>query len=352
MPKMKKLNLNFCLALGLLLLALGYQNCGWEMESPSADSSSSSGSLFAYSATVDRIAYMGCSDNNTNTEFFTFRAGAFDTNRAGVKLTPEIQKLLTGKTTTRKIEILNEQEYNRDAQLQLALRPFDDLAAAITVNGIAVFKNILTPLNLSPIAPDLVALAANTYLPDSKYSMKGNLQFGQANDNGLRDYLSQKSAILTLTYLKKDQQYISRDIEGKVPGQGYHVRFDCGMSNKHVLCSVQEYDLYKKQPVGSWDCPAAYQFRIIRDGEAGNAGCNAFGAVPSAASSDYAIYNEVRRILGNNWHIDMYNRCVMPSSGIGSCYGSQTIDYSLSGSCDQPGQAACVRHLSVCLKGI
>ncbi|HEX4924596.1 MAG TPA: hypothetical protein VFV50_10940 [Bdellovibrionales bacterium] len=345
---MKKPGFKSLLVVAGLALVVTYQNCGWEMENTMNDGASTGGRPFAYSAQIDRVAYLSCDQNTGDTTMFTLKAGAYNTTSAGIRLRPEFRNEVAGYAINRRIEAMNEDAHNRDAQLQIGLRPASDLENYMMLGTQAMVKNVLSQLNVSPIAPDLAALGANQYLPDSKYSFKTSFQLGDANSNALRDQFSSQQTVLTTTYLAPGERYVARKYETKTPGHAYQLNFNCGPSNIHVLCQVGETDLLTGNPVGSWDCPANFHFRVVRNGDAGAAGCSNFGAVPGTGTTEYEIYTQVRNILGSGWAVDMTNRCVMPTTG--TCYPAGPVDYASSGNCDQTGQPTCVRHFSVCLK--
>lgn len=347
---MKKPGFKSLLALAGLALIVTYQNCGWELENSMDDGSSMGGGRpFAYSAQIDRIAYLSCDQNSADSTMFTLKAGAYDTTRAGIRLRPEFRNQVAGYAPNRRIEAMNEDAHNRDAQLQMGLRPLTDIENYMVLGTQPVVKNILSQLNISPIAPDLAALTATQYLPDSKYSLKTFFQLGDANTGVLRDQLSSQQTVLATTFLQPGERYVARKYETKTPGHAYQLNFNCGPSNVHVLCQVGEIDLLTNNPTGNWDCPTSFRFRVIRNGDAGAAGCSNFGAIPAMGTTEYQVYTQVRNILGaSGWAIDMTNRCVMPTSG--SCYRAGAIDYNSGATCDQTGQPSCVRHLSVCLK--
>lgn len=336
------------LAAVTLTLLLGYQNCGPELGATDGNSASG-GSPFGYSATFDRIAYMSCPAATTSQDYFTLRAGAFDTNTSGIQLSVDFRNSVGSYPANRKIEILNQDAYNRDAQLILGLRPFDDLKTAVTVNGQPAVRNLLTPLNLSPIVQDLVNLSGGQFLPDSKFPLKGNLQLGISNDQAFRDSMTQRTFVLALTYLEAGQRFASRMMGDKVPGSAYHTQFDCGPTpaNMHVLCAIEDYELLSGRTGGSWDCNDNYHFKIVRPGEAATAGCN-FGS-PQTTNP---IFIEARKILGPNWAIDVNGGCIQNNSG--ACYapGTSTVDYNSGANCDQTGQPACARHFSLCIKDL
>jgi hypothetical protein len=344
---MKQTLTKFLMLMALGLVVFTYQNCGPEMGGE-AGQTSQSNAPFAYSVTADRIAYMSCTDTTNVQDFFTLKLGAYDTSRTGVTLRSPFRSLIYSYPLSRKVEILNENAINRAAQIQVALRPLTDLVGITTINGKPVFQNVLTPLNLSPVAPDLVSLASGQYLPDSKFPLRGNLQVGIANDENFRDQLTSKQIMLTMTFLEEGQKNFSRTVNSKVPGTGYHVALDClgGLSpDMHILCGVEEYDLETDTVVGNWDCPTQYHFKIVRNGEAATAGCD-FSNPPTGNP----VWIEAGKILGSAWRIDINHRCIMPATtSVGSCYGSGVIDYGLS-ACGQPGQPICARHFSLCIK--
>lgn len=325
------------------VLVLGYQNCGPDAPS-SSNNSSAGGAPFGYSASVDRIAYTSCDSTTTSADYFSLRAGTYDTSSSGVQLSSEFRNAYGGLPLNKKIELLNVDEHNQNAQLALALRPFDDLTAATSVNGTPAVKNVLTPLNAAPIVNDLASLTGSQFLPDSKYQLRGSFQFNAGNDQSLRDVLTQRAHVLSLTYLAKGQRYISRVIGNDVPGSAYHLMFNCGLPG--VLCGVQEYDMLSGQGA-PWDCSPNFQFRIIRQTDSAAAGCNF-----SNPQTNNPIYVELRKILGTNWQIDVNGRCLLNTGG--TCYAASVnaVDYNNGPNCDQQGQPACARYFSLCVRDI
>ncbi|MEQ1877085.1 MAG: hypothetical protein ABL958_10595 [Bdellovibrionia bacterium] len=328
-------------------LVLGFQNCGPDIGLGEGDDDSLGGAPFAYSVSFDRIAYLSCSAANTGTTHFSLKGGAYNTASSGIQFSPEFRAVTRNYVANRKIELANQDDYNRDAQLTVGLRPFDDLKSVTTVNGTNMVKNVLTPLNVSPIVQELANLADGAYLPYTQFPLENAFQLNAANDQTFRDMLTQQSMVMAVTFLEAGQRYASREVDGKIPGSAYHTSFDCGSTpaNMHVLCAVEDYELMSGGSGGQWDCPADFHYKVIRNGDAGTAGCN-FGS-PQTNNPEYI---ELRRILGPNWQIDIGANCIQPTQG--SCYPNTvtSVDYNLGTNCDGAGQPACVRHFSLCLK--
>src|SRR5687768_8226625 len=90
-PNLKVTQILAVLCVGTLLL---FQNCAAPPEGTDQSSETFEDGLpLAFSADIDTISYMSCSDMDTlpveKRAYYTFRASAYTNSRGGLKLTPE-----------------------------------------------------------------------------------------------------------------------------------------------------------------------------------------------------------------------------------------------------------------------
>ncbi len=345
---------------GVLFLALisSHQNCtppvvqhDQKLEGL-ADSSP-----FAFDVTVNRLAYMSCSNMKSLNQsgFFTFKVSA--TQGSGLMLTQDYLDHVNIYSTSDKKEILSHSENatNIDAQLVLAVRNKDNLDEIYGPEGEGGKKiaRILGKLTDSDYVDWLFSLDddergyefANS--DGDKDELKGSLNFAdypETEIDGLRSYIS-KGAQLTLTYTS----YLyssSDDLLPRTPSDretdagsnkavktAYGVGFDLNLvtpkgysqQTKRSLFSVDEYNLETQKPQGNWKCFDPYIIVRLEDIKAkcnGDAIVNWCKTNPDPATlSDEQ--KRVRDVLSvDDWYVDWKHRCIVRKEGTESCYGS------------------------------
>ena len=373
------------------LLLFVFQNCASSLDLASQDSPSFTNELdFAYDTEVDTIAYMSCSELNSDYNaraLFSFRVGAHSGN-SGVRLTKAYLSATEYFTPSQRANALAESEVNSNAILQLSVRRRNDLQSVLTTSDNDSFSenedytNILTSLDSSPIVERLVALKENQRI---RYLLGVSGLNGRFLEGSLRPMKSEQAASDVRNYLRNDAMltltYADALTTGsttarspnpkdrqKAYGKGYQVDFRKGprissgdtisrqyrIAVPRVLNSIREVDLQKRSPVAAnlrpWACEARYTFIIVRPED--TAYCkkeaDSVGALTASKRQTLAV---VRRVLrSEDWWVDLNKNCVIPKQSNGFCYKRSTSSPSIGYNTTDCKIDNCPHYVSICLR--
>lgn len=378
--------------LGLALLGLvSFQNCTQPVPIESGDELASMGEKlsFAYSANIDQIGYMSCSNVDPGmldaSSYFTFRVGAY--RNAGLALKDSFFVETDKKAPDLQKEILSYSPLNTNTILQLAIRDINNFQSIRAARGTASvgfdYVNILEPLGTPEMSHVLVDLPMGSRLKYVRNGLvsgarfEGSLYFTQnyATANSIRQ-LTTNGSYLALTYSNAgDQQGAGSEVLARGPydgdkttdsnrsiyGAGFSFRF--GQPNasplhaqfpQTVLREVTEYNLENvsdRNGLGAWTCPTSMQFRIVRAGDVAAPGANCRKMPdPAVLTAELQVIRNTLR--PEDWWVDMDNRCIIPKKAGSDCYGNaKSVRYTMGDSCDVNGvDGACVHYATVCYR--
>jgi hypothetical protein len=372
----------------VLGMILTYQNCAQTPDSTSNSASSYASSLpFAYSAQIDTIGYMSCSEIKTAVEpraYFSFRVGAYDPSTGGLKLTDDFQRATRFYSTQQKAQALAQSDLNKGARLTVSIRSRTNLQQIWYQNSLEVgneIDSLLPPLDSMDVAGSLAGTGQGVYrnyFPGSgaKRLMEGSLRFYEF-ENVAKTTRNNLEGSGTPSYLVVGYSTNSDELQTnlRVPaattgttqpasvayGRGYAFTFNLpnGYTNaeRRVVSQVREIDLSTGQPpVGNstWDCSTSYQFEVVRpeDIVAGRVLCNT--APDIATSAQQKQLAAIRRVLRpEDWYVDLNHHCVVPKITGDYCYGTlqtgQAIQYGGT-NCTTTTTNLCPHFVSVCVR--
>ena len=346
---------------------------------------------FVYDTVVDQIAYMSCSEvqnqlgADTST-YFTFRLGAYST-QAGIRLKDSFMELTDKSSVTERLDVLNIGPGSKAMQLQMALRPSNDLQSIFAIGGgggkqSEDFNTIFTVLGEDYPSSLMLAAYENgarvRYARDSSgqgYRIEGELRFAEVETlaNQVRDFLT-NTGVLALTYQdsaengtaaiapqdlypNENREPRTRSVYGS--GLGINFRSPGGTVPARIISSVQERSLENPSDTASrrqWTCNGADVFKIILPEDAVAQGCNMLP--DDLSNANRARLEYLRRSLRpEDWYIDLANNCIVPKKFLaGNCYGkqaSETIEYNPANACDPAvGNVTplCPHYVSICTR--
>lgn len=383
-----------CIKLGMFFFPLSlavlifFQNCAEQ----AADSSSYASKVFksapfAYDASVDTLAYMSCSEMNSNYDprgYFTFKTGAY-TSASGLSLTSTFTNYVRNFSTSERLTALQTSDANKGAWLQMSLRQRTNyqniLASGSSAEADKDYYSFLQNLDSAPVANVLLGLSTNAkaayfnaITDTSSRFMEGSIRFLGAEGiaSSIRQQLTSLQAILTLTYTSAndmDSTAARSPSSNKAYGTGYMLSFnnDTGVTSglSRVMDSVREMDLTTGATSGSnihsWSCSTSLRFKIVRPEDvtaATNAGqtppCQVLSSDNPISSTEQQIFQIVRRVLPSDYFsVDLANRCIVAKTPMQnySCYGTRAsnapaIAYSAT-TCDSTN---CPHYLSICTR--
>lgn len=409
----KKHAFSALLVVSTLLL---YQNCA---QAPDGTADGSSGATsedyqnslpFAYDAKLDTLAYMSCSEVNKDPgaavmqrAYFTFRAGAYNTNSGGLALTSAYRSNTSYYTPVERAQALATSAFNANTRLVFSMRLRSDLTRHWSLSEGVGYSQMafLPPLNDPEIAGPLAASTAGRYLnyfPGSQDNrlMEASLSLlkGDTNAMNARAFLSGAGTPLflvaayanssdelesnlrqPLTYAS-DQSTVVTTPTTRAFGSGLQLSFglpyNVGAGETRVLTNVTEYDLSASPApavkAASWSCPTSYQFMIVRPEDVqANPNLCFTGADQdvSGQPSLQSAQNAIRRVLPvSDWYVDMSKNCVVPKNTGDVCYGSygataqvfKPLYYSASCTKNDSNPSSstygytCPHYVSVCIR--
>lgn len=373
-----------------LLTMVSFQNCTQPVPVEEGDEIASMGEKlsFAYTTTVDQIAYMSCSNVDPSTvdasTYFTVRAGAY--RNAGLSLRETFFSELAKKTSDVQKDVLSNSAVNSSTMLQLAIRDINNFQTVRAAGGTAKagydYTNVLEPLgtyDMSELLVDLPAGSRLKYVRNGTVQgsrLEGSLYFTQnySTADAIRKLLTNGS-YFTLTYTNAGEQggagseILARgeyDVSGagdsnrSVFGSGFSFTF--GQPNasplytqfpQAVVKSVTEFNLENiadRSGLGTWTCPATMQFRIVRASDISAPGANCRKMPdPATLTPELAVIRNTLKT--EDWWVDMDNRCIIAKKSGPDCYGTATsVKYTMGDSCNTQGNDACVQYASICYR--
>lgn len=401
----QSLKMRHVLTVACVGLILIFQNCAQTDSNSSGDFSSFEAQLpFAYTAKLDTISYMSCSNmaDNPPSEkrgYFSIRAGAYGTctgttcapftgTNAGLGITEDFRSAIKYYDNNQRRQIFSLSSKSSNTLLSLSVRSssaYQNIWKEGNLNAGEELDAMLPALDSEAVAGPLGASLSGqlfNYFPgsQSKRLMEGSLRYYNYENTAklTRDSLNSREALLVLGYSEstdvtdtklkvQEQDSITGNSDDNYPsnrayGLGYFLSFSLpsGYSSgeRRVLSpssGVQEIELlYGQQTNSSWDCSTSYQFMIIRpeDKAAGKVICNAT-VDRYSSSTEQAALNAIRRVLRvEDWFVDVTNRCIMPKRTGDYCYGDlqgRAIQYAQS-TCVNGSTTMCPHFVSVCIR--
>ncbi len=399
------LKMRHVLTVSAIGLILTFQNCSQANYDAEAESQSFEDSLpFAYSAKIDTISYMSCTDMNANAPdkraYFTLRAGAYGTCNpadivcqqnpflspvAGLTVTKEFRDATKFYDKKQRAHLFGQSSKNANSLLSLSVRSVYNYQSVWKEGNLVPGEELdsFLPRLDSPAVAGPLGFSSEgqmlNYFPGSQSQrlMEASLrQYNFVNTSKfLRDALDGKEALLVMGYTgsadpmdtslrgpEAPQDSRSTASSNRAYGSGYKLTFNLPFGyqagDKRVLHpreGVQEIELIDGQPNGaSWDCSENYQFMVVRPQDKAN-GLVACDATVDryADANQQAALNAIRRVLRvEDWFVDVARKCVMPKRTGDYCYGnigSRAIQYGLS-SCMNGDQTSCPHFVSVCVR--
>lgn len=355
----------FVFSLTSLLLAFGlFQNCAESLDLSELDQASLGKSFpFAYDAKIDTFGYLSCADMGDNFDraaYFTYRVGAFDEAKSGIRLSEEFLDKTKPYSPEQKTLLLQESEDNNNIQLQFSIRKRTDLRVPEIMEGSSVVEgrdviNFLSPLDTPALAAQLVQANGRNLSAFSGSGLQSRTFDGSLSLNkyptGLQVTLSNyllNDYIFALTYSAKGEaRYQARspaDLNGasaaaqrRVYGIGYRVRMTQPASfqgaenmGNRVVSQIDELHLDPEkgtEDLRTWTCnQSLYSFTVVRPQDA-PANCSKIedNQVPPEQIQTLAL---IRRLLPpEDWYVDLNRRCIVPKRS-GKCYGEVSNDSS------------------------
>lgn len=331
---------------------------------------------FPYDIQFDTIAYMSCENNN----YFTFKAGSYF-SRSGIRLS-EYFLSRSSSMSPDKLKELIESSTKHRAVARLSL------AHKVQVTSTLKTNNFLT--NLHRLIDDLV-LTGNTRIREvGGDPIEGKIVDGQrAAVYAL--YLQRGQVQLALTYVggKNNQTLHKTDGDWGVDfyGRLYALDMDETLESRYAIQSVSEEKRPDTPPQKNWTCPSSLKLEIRRHPK------NAFTAQAwyddqsdtykrdyptlSAAfqasdpqfrpppdevtcadsSSGGAALDVARAVLGDEWNINISQKCIAPASSSILCYTRipnrgdvyERLD-SGNSDCKNTKTSYCPHFLSICVR--
>ena len=381
-----------------LFILVAFQNCESGVPQTGEDrvTSLAKEQDFVYDTVVDQLAYMSCAEVDSPlasdaSTYFTFRVGAYS-GAAGIKLKDEFMELTEKSSVTERLDVLNIGPGSKAMQLQLSLRPSNDMQSIFAIGGgtgqISLdHSNVFTILGEDyPSALLLDAYDKNQrvrYARDTSgrgFRVEADLRFLNAETlaNDVRNFVSNQRSIsgpLTLTYadsikggtaaIAPEDLYPNKNLEPRtrsVYGTGFQMTFRSpgGVTPSRILSSVEERSLENAADATKrkqWSCNANDVFKIILPEDAAAQGCAMLPDNLSGANADRL--RMLRRTLRpEDWYIDIANNCIVPKKfSPGDCYGkqgAQTIEYNPLNDCDPPvdivDKPYCPHYVSICTR--
>jgi hypothetical protein len=384
-----RLKLRQALALVVLGGLLTFQNCSDAPSNNDQTQSSYNESLpFAYSAKVDTVAYMSCSEIKTSVEnraYFSYRVGAYNNSTGGLTLTDPFRTATQYYQTADRANAFAQSDLNSNTRLNLSVRLRSNSQSVWSTGSTRAgfeIDSFLPQLDSPDVAGPLAGVANGrmmNYFPGSgaQRLMEASLRFFEFENVSVetRNNLegSGSPAYLAVAYSNTaDELDTSVRVPGVNPvnstqpvtaamayGTGYAFTFalpaGTTAGERRVISSLQEVDLSTSRNVAAaWDCSSSYQFMILRPEDVA-AGLVTCATGPDlATSSQTAALNAVRRVLRvEDWYVDMNRHCVVPKNTGDYCYGSlqsgQSIQYT-SVACTNSGATLCPHWVSVCIR--
>jgi hypothetical protein len=362
--------------LAVIGLLLGFfQNCTPAVPFGNVDyyQQATSSPIFPYEVGVDQVAYMSCSEQEdifNDGTFFTFRVGAYDSK--GIRLTDEFRQSLRQIYPEDVPAVLSQSLSSARSNLQLAIRTMDNLQLMYVdqdngedgSNGFD-FNNFFPNMGDEALNQILWSMEPGDYLrvfPSAQFSEQyrftGELKFmkSQIMENDLRTFFGSRG-ILAVTFAE------ALEITPLGPGSFTNLQEEAGLNFSNntnnlaanvygaaiqprfkqpslrggnsgpdlpprVLASVTDVPIDERVNINferPWVCPENMQFMIVlpehATDESGRVRCR-MEPDPINPNEDYRILRQ--SILGEDFYIDMVNRCVVPKPDHtveGSCYG-------------------------------
>ena len=331
---------------------------------------------FPYDIQLDTIAYMSCESNN----YFTFKAGSYF-SRSGIRLSEYFLKK-TSSMSSGKLKELIESSTKHKALARLSL------AHKTQVTSTLKAKNFLT--NLHRLIDDLIA-AGNTRIRE----IKGSPLEAQITDGAKAAtyalYLKRDQVRLALTYVggKNNQTLHKTDGDWGVDfyGRVYALDMNETLEGRYALQSVSEEKRPDAPAQKDWSCPSSLNLEIRRHSknafkaqewydaqsdtykrdyptldDAFNASNPDFRPPPDETTcadsgSGGAALTVARAVLGNEWNINIGQKCISPSSSSIICYAKipnrgnvyERVE-SGNSNCNNSTTSYCPHFLSICIR--
>ena len=398
--RLKKTHAVAVLTVGALLC---YQNCAPSLDSSDASSAYDDGLPFAYDAKLDTIAYMSCSEISADMSgvpyrraYFTLRAGAYNSKTGGVGLTPAYRTATQYYTTETRAQTMAASTLSGNTGLTMSIRRRSNVQSFWyeTPGPKTSIDTFLPPLTSTEVVGPLAASAAGltasspvkyiNYFPssDDKRLMEGSLNVlaSEADAQKNRDNLEgggdltylvmgfsgssdgMDTTLKTPTTMSSDGTTPVATPSTRAYGLAFQptfgVPYGTSTGTRRVMTAITEFDLTTNASrAANWQCPATYQFLIVRpeDLAVNNSLCNRMPDSAGNAAQQSALA-AIRRVLRvEDWFVDVVNNCVVPKNSGDLCYGStlggRTIRYRQSACAFNAGDGTtCPHFVSVCVR--
>ena len=331
---------------------------------------------FPYDIQFDTIAYMSCESNN----YFTFKAGSYF-SRSGIRLS-EYFLSKTSSMSPDKLKELIESSTKHKAFARLSL------AHRIQATSTLETNSFLT--NLHRLIDDLV-LTGNTRIKEANGDpIEGQIKAGQkASTYAL--YLQRDQVRLVLSYIggKNNQTLHKTDGDWGVDfyGRVYDLDMDETLESRYIIQSVSEEKRPEAPAQKNWTCSSSLKLEIRRHPKnaftaqawyddqsdtykrdyptlsaAFQAGDPEFRPPPDEANcensnSGGAALAVARAVLGDEWNINIGQKCIAPASSSVLCYTKipnrgdvyERLDTGNS-DCKNTKTSYCPHFLSICVR--
>lgn len=342
---------------------------------------------FPYDLQLDTIAYMGCENASS---FFTVKAGAYF-SRSGLRLSEYFLQRKSSMSQSA-LKALIESSTKHRAIPYLSIAHKHNLTAVLSFSGKAIKQ--FSMLNLPRLTDDVIN-SGNTRLREPNgdtieakfsYGLGGATTITKAFHQNWKLLLSYKGGKEGKTLHKTDGDW-GIDVYGRV----YSISLDkvesaSGGLSRYALNSVSEEKRPEAPPQRDWVCPSSLRFEIRRHpenaynaqkyynqqdsnykkkfpslSEALNADDPALRIPPDeplcvSSSSSSAAHTVAKKVLGNNWNININSKCIALKDPDDYCYeitrqNNLTYRLAQAGSdCGAQKNNYCPHFLSICIR--
>lgn len=333
---------------------------------------------FPYDIQFDTIAYMSCENNN----YFTFKAGSYF-SRSGIRLSEYFLKKASSMSAD-KLKELIESSTKHKAAARLSLSHKVQITSTLKTN------NFLT--NLHRHIDDLV-LTGNTRMKEvNGDSISGQIADGQkASLYAL--YLQRGQVQLVLSYIggRNNKTLHKTDGDWGVDfyGRMYELDMDETLESRYAIQSVSEEKRPEALPQKNWTCPSSLKLEIRRHPKNAFTAQEWYDAQDDAYKEDYptlaaafqasdpefrppqnedtcansssggAALTVAKAVLGNEWNINIGQKCIAPASSSVLCYAripnrgnvhERLVDIGNSNCDNRDNRSYCPHFLSICVR--
>ena len=347
-------------------------------EEPEEEDDPTELNYFPYDIQFDTIAYMSCESNN----YFTFKAGSYF-SRSGIRLSEYFLRKTSSMSPDKLKELIESSTKHRAAaRLSLAHR--------IQVTSTLKTNNFLT--NLHRLIDDLI-LAGNTRIRE----VSGDPIEGQIVDGARAAtyalYLQRDQVRLALTYIggRNNQTLHKTDGDWGVDfyGRLYDLDMEETLESRYIIQSVSEEKRPEAPAQKNWTCPSSLKLEIRRHSRNAFTSQEWYDAQSDTYKRDYptlsaafqaedpqfrpprdevtcadsssggAALTVAKAVLGDEWNINISQKCIAPASSSVLCYTKipnrgnafeRLVNIGDSNCDNRDSRSYCPHFLSICVR--